>query len=40
MMCGVFSGHPDEELVEVIDQMHALSNASTAMLLAALVEVD
>src|SRR3954466_469534 len=40
MMCGVFSEHPDEELVEVIDQMHAVSNASTAMLLAALLEFD
>src|SRR3954466_5637853 len=40
MMCGVFSEHPDEELVEVIDQMHAVANASTAMLLAALVVFD
>src|SRR3954453_20924995 len=40
MMCAVFSEHPDEELVEVIDQMHAVSNASTAMLLAALVVFD
>src|SRR4029079_14057209 len=40
MMRGVFNGHPDVELVEVIDQMHALSNVSTAMLLAALVEYD
>lgn len=39
-MCGVFGEYPDEELVEVIDQTHALSNSSTAMLLAALVEFD
>jgi hypothetical protein len=40
MMRGVFGEHPDEELVVVIDQMHAVGNASTAMLLAALVEYD
>src|SRR5690349_18219600 len=40
MMRGVFSEHPDEELVVVIDQMHGVSNASLAMLLAALVELD
>src|SRR5436189_439158 len=40
MMLGVFSEHRDEELVEVIDQMHAVANASTAMLLAALVVFD
>ena len=40
IMRGVFSEHPDEELVEVIDQMHGISNASTAMLLAALIEFD
>ena len=40
MMAGVFSEHPDVELVEVVDQMHAIGNASTAMLLAALVVLD
>src|SRR3954452_4536281 len=40
MMGAVFSEHPDEELVEVVDQRHAVANASTAMLLTALVEFD
>src|ERR1043166_6244218 len=40
MMRGVLSEHPDVELVEVLDQMHAPSNASMAMQLAALVEID
>ncbi|MEN3273008.1 MAG: hypothetical protein V7636_1769, partial [Actinomycetota bacterium] len=39
-MGGVFSEDPSDELVEVIDQMHAIGNASTAMLLAALVVID
>jgi hypothetical protein len=36
----VFNASPSEELVEVVDQMHAVGNASTAMLLAALVVID
>jgi hypothetical protein len=41
MMTGVFSGvAEDEALVDVIDQMHAVSNAATRVLLAALVEID
>ncbi|MEN3272383.1 MAG: hypothetical protein V7636_1144 [Actinomycetota bacterium] len=39
-MSGVFSEDPSDALVEVIDQMHAVGNASTAMLLAALVVID
>jgi len=36
----MFGGFGTESLVEVIDQMHGVSNASTAMLLAALVVFD
>ena len=36
----VFAGVEDEGLVEVIDQMHGIANASMRALLAALVEID